>query len=443
VAAGGQVEQRLAPWSERFGWAMFDFANSSYTTVIVTVYYAVVFPKIVVGDGPEYRLGNALWSLTLSISYGLVVLTMPVLGALMDQVGHRKRFLLASTLLTAMATALLGLAGPGWIGLAMLLVIVGNYGFSIGESFVASFLPDLGPPEALGRISGFAWGLGYLGGLGSTALVLYGVVGPPRADNPLVGWAGPVTALWFLLAAVPTFVLLKDRAVPRRLPPDTSPWAAGFARVIGTFREIRRFRDLLVFLIAHTFSMAGLSIVISFAFIYGDQVIRWSEATQGQMFVVTQLTAALGALAFGWLQRPLGDKPTYLLTLVVWIGSVALIRFTPELGAALRASGSTLADEQLFLGVGAIAGLCIGSTQSAARTLVALLSPADRVGEFFGLWGMFGKFAAIVGLMALGLLQALVGLRSAIVLTGVFFLLGLVVTGLVDLDRGRAAARRG
>ncbi|MEQ1507609.1 MAG: MFS transporter, partial [Myxococcota bacterium] len=149
----------MASRSEVVGWAMYDFANSSYTTVIVTVYYAVVFPKIVVGDA---RTGNLLWSVALSISYGLVVLTLPVLGAWMDHVGHKKRFLLASTVITVVATAGLALAGPGATALAMVLVIVSNYGFSIGESFVASFLPDLGPSSLLGRISGAAWALGYV-----------------------------------------------------------------------------------------------------------------------------------------------------------------------------------------------------------------------------------------------------------------------------------------
>ncbi|MEQ1569926.1 MAG: MFS transporter [Myxococcota bacterium] len=424
--------------SERIGWAMYDFANSSYTTVIVTVYYAVVFPKVIVGDAPEYRLGNALWSVTLSLSYALVVLTLPVLGAAMDQLGgKRKWFLLASTVLTVAATAGLGFVGPGQVGLAMVLVVLGNYGFSLGESFVASFLPGLGPPELLGKISGFAWGLGYVGGLGSAAVVLFGL-GPPALDNPAARWAGPVTALWFAVASIPTFALLVDRSQPA--PVARNPVVSGFSQLVDTLRHAGKFRDLMVFLVGHTFSMAGLSIVISFAFIYGDQVIRWTPATQSAMFVTTQLTATVGALGFGWLQGRFGDKPTYLSTLVLWCLAVVLIRFTPELGAAARAAGSSWTDSQWFLGVGALAGLCIGSTQSAARTLVALLSPADRVGEFFGLWGMFGKAAAILGLMALAGLQALVGLQSAILLTGGFFFLGLVVTGFVDVARGQRAA---
>jgi UMF1 family MFS transporter len=399
-----------------------------------------VFPKVIVGDAPEYRLGNLLWSVSLSTSYALVVLTLPILGALMDHTGHRKWFLLGSTVLTVLATAGLGLAGPGAVVLAMLLVILGNYGYSVGESFIASFLPDLGTPDQLGRISGMAWGFGYIGGLGSTAVVLFGL-GAPDPGNPLARWAGPITALWFGLAAIPTFLLVRDRSRPKPLPPGKTWFTVGFTQLASTLREARRYRDLWVFLISHFFAMAGLSIVVAFAFIYGDQVIHWSPGTQAAMFVLTQLTASIGALGFGWLQGRIGDKQTYALTLVVWCLAVALIRGTPVVADLVRAVlGRPIPDAHVFLGVGVVAGLCIGATQSAARTMVALLSPPDKIGEIFGLWGMFGKLAAVLGLLSLGVLQATLGLENAIVVTGLFFGLGLVVILFVDTTRGRAAA---
>jgi len=416
---------------------MYDFANSSYTTVIVTVYYAQLFPSVIVGDD---RLGNLLWSVALSLSYGLTVITLPLLGALMDTAGRRKWFLAASTILTVAATAGLGLVGPGAVGLAMGLIVLSSYGFSVGESFIAAFLPDLGPASAWGRISGFAWGLGYIGGLGSTALVL-GALGDPVPGNTAARWAGPMTAAWFAVAAIPTFLLLRDRAVPRPQPEGSSLVRTSLAQLQRTFREARRYRDLMMFLVSYLFAMAGLSIVVSFAFIYGRQVIQWSSGTQAAMFGITQISATVGALGFGWLQGRIGDKATYALTLLVWVVSVVLIRITPTLTDLGRALVSpSLEVETVFLGVGALAGLCIGATQSASRTLVALLSPPDKVGEFFGLWGVFGKLAAIVGLLSLGVLQAQLGLQSAILVTAVFFGIGFVVVLAVDVDRGRATA---
>jgi len=440
VATTGGDPSPKAARSEVFGWAMFDFANSSYTTVIITVCYAVVFPRLIVGDGPDYRTGNLLWSVALSVANLLVVFTLPLLGAIMDQVGHRKHFLLASSVLTCVATAGLFFAGPGDVALAMGLVVLSSYGFALGESFVASFLPDLAPPEALGRISGMAWGLGYVGGLGSTALVLFGL-GPAELDNmSMQRWIGPITAAWFAIAALPTFLLLRDRSVPRG-PLERGAIRASLQQLKRTATELARYRDLATFLLSYLFAMAGLSIVISFAFIYGDQVIGWSNGTKAAMFLVTQVTATVGALGFGYLQPRLGDKPTYGLTLLVWLASVGLIWATPQVGSTLRAlTGASIGDEQVFLGVGALAGLCLGATQSSSRTLIALFSPPDKVGEFFGLWGVFGKLAAVVGLLSLGALQAWIGLQTGVLVTGLFFLVALGVLAGVDAERGRRTA---
>jgi UMF1 family MFS transporter len=160
---------------EIFGWAMFDFANSSYTTVIITVVFSVIFPRIIVGDAPDYRQGNLLWSLALSLSYLIVLLTAPVLGAISDYSASKKKFLAASTIITALFTSGLYIIEPGMIPLCMFFIIISNIGFSYSEAFVSSFLPSLGTPDELGRISGYAWGLGYFGGLASTAMVIFGL----------------------------------------------------------------------------------------------------------------------------------------------------------------------------------------------------------------------------------------------------------------------------
>ena len=416
----------LAPKKEIFGWAMFDFANSAYTTVIVTVVYSIIFPKLIVGDGPEYRQGNLYWSIALSLSYALVVLTAPVLGAVMDHAGHRKRWLAGSWLLTVVATASLYFGTPEHVYLAMFLLIVSNFGFAVGESFSASFLPELGPTDMLGKISGAAWGLGYFGGLVSTAAVLFGL-GPQTAENfENLRLVGPITAAFFFFGALPTFLLMKERAVPKPLPAGETWLTIGFSQLRGTLKALQNHRDLMIFFGSFFFAMAGLSIVISFAFIYGDQVIHWKASTQTMMFVITQITAAGGALAFGYLQARLGDLKTYGITLMVWVVTVLLIGFAVPISTALG-----LPAETFFLIVGCFAGACLGSTQSAARTVVAVMSPPDRVGECFGLWGLFGKLAAIVGLLSLGFLQSALGLENAILVCAGFFLAAFAVLQLI------------
>ncbi|WP_050436109.1 MFS transporter [Chondromyces crocatus] len=428
---------------EIFGWAMFDFANSSYTTVIITVVFSVIFPKIIVGDAPTYRQGNLFWSVALSVSYGLVVLTAPWLGALMDFRAAKKRFLLASCLVTVAATAALYWATPGRVGLAMILLIVSNYGFAVGESFAAAFLPDLGPKEALGRISGYAWGLGYLGGLVSTALVVF-TVGPQEPDNlAQLRWVGPMTAVFFLLAALPTFAFLKERGTPQALPAGESLARLGFARLRTTIRELHAFEDLVWFFGGLFFATAGLSIVISFAFIYGDQVVRWQPRSQLLMFVLTNLSAAGGAVLFGALQDRWGNLKTYRLTLLIWGLAVVGIHQTKTLAAIIgKAVGGAWAAEDVYLLVGTLAGLCLGATQSAGRTVVAVFAPASRSGELFGLWGVCGKLASIVGLLSLGLLQSALGLERAILVCGGFFFAAWLLSLKVDERRGMATARR-
>ena len=429
---------------ELLGWAMFDFANSSYTTVIITVVFCIIFPRIVVGDGPEYRLGNLLWSTSLSISYLVVLLSAPVLGAIMDYTGSKKKFLFGSYLLTVIATAALFFVGPGSIALGMFLVVLSNIGFSYSESFVSSFLPDLGPPEDLGKISGYAWSLGYFGGLISTAIVIFGLnAGVYTLENfSNLRLVGPVTGLFFLLAAIPTFLWVKERTVHRPLPVNESYFAIGINRIKKTFLDVRDYEDLVILLASFFFAYAGLSIVIAFTFIYGDQVVKWSRLTQMLMFILTQFTAAGGALLFGIIQDKWRAKQTFILTLLLWIISVSLIYGVVDVTAFLnKLTGSSLKAEHVFLVVGCIAGLGLGSTQSACRAMVGLFSPNTKSGEFFGLWSFTGRLSSIVGLMGLGLLQIIFGLQKAILVCSVFFFIAVVIVLFVDEERGRAGAR--
>jgi UMF1 family MFS transporter len=422
---------------------MFDFANSSYTTVIITVVFCIIFPKIIVGDGPEYRLGNLLWSTALSISYLIVLLSAPFFGAIMDYTASKKKFLFGSCLLTVIASAALYFVHPGNIILGMLLIILSNVGFSYSESFVSSFLPGLGPPEDLGKISGYAWGLGYFGGLISTAIVIFGLgAGVYTLENfANLRLVGPATGLFFLIAAIPTFLWVKERTLPRALPQHENYFTVAFKRLRKTFRDIRDYRDLMVLLASFFFAYAGLSIVISFAFIYGDQVVKWSGMTQILMFVITQFTAAGGALLFGIIQDKWKAKQTFILTLLIWVVAVSLIYGVSSVTAFVNSvMGASMKEEHIFLVIGSIAGLGLGSTQSACRAMVGLFSPDTKSGEFFGLWSFTSRLSAIFGLMGLGLLQTLFGLQQAVLVCSVFFFIAVVIVLFVNEERGKTVA---
>ncbi|MGQ7249503.1 MFS transporter [Halomonas sp. V046] len=438
------AERAVAPSASRreiFGWAMFDFANQAYTLLIITVVFGELFTTVIVGDRDDnFRLANLLWSLALAVSYLLVVVTGPLCGAVMDYRAEKKRFLFVSYLATVATTAMLYFVEPGYVVLGLLLIIFSNYAYSMGESFIAAFLPGLGPPEKLGGISGFGWALGYIGGLVAAGFTLT-VLGEATEDNfERIRWVGPFAAGFFLVAAIPTFAWLKERGQSQ--PVAVSFTQIAWRRVSTTLHELRHFRDLGIFLVSLLFSMAGVYIVIAFAFIYGAQVIGWDATTRNLMFIIVQLTAAAGALGFGVIQDRIGTRVTYLFTLVLWVLAILSIWATPQVTEWLNATfGLAWEAQQLFLVVGCLAGLSLGSSQSASRVLVGLFSPAQKSAEFFGFWGLANKLAGVVGIVGLGLLQAVVGLQASILLCAAFFVLAIVICLKVNEARGRQAAR--
>ena len=435
------VSRKRAPTREIVGWAMFDFANQAYTLLIITVVFGDLFTRVIVGDSPDYRLGNLLWSVALAVSYLMVVVVNPLCGAIMDYSRLRKRFLFISYLLTIAATALLWLVEPGWIALAMILIIVSNFAYAIGEAFIASFLPGLGPRRDLGWISGLGWGMGYIGGLVSTLFAL-SFLGEVSADNyDRVRWVGPFAAVFFLLAAIPTFLFVKERGRRRERPAGQGLFAIGLRRLRDTAGQLNHFRDLRQLLISIFFMMAGIYIIISFAFIYGAQVIGWDEDVRVIMFVTVQITAAIGALGFGYLQGRLGAKRTYLITLGLWLAAILAIWQTPLLASVANALfGVNWEAQYVFLFAGTLSGLSLGSSQSAGRTLVGQLTPNGKAAEFFGFWGTASKLAAVFGILGLGLLQALFGLATAIVFCLALFAVAILFVLPLNEQRGAQVA---
>ncbi|RDB42498.1 MFS transporter [Halomonas sp. DQ26W] len=420
---------------------MFDFANQAFTLLIITVVFGELFTTVIVGDREDgFRLANLLWSLALAVSYLLVVITGPLCGAVMDYHAAKKRFLFVSYLATVAATAMLYFVQPGYVVLGLLLIVVSNYAYSMGESFIAAFLPDLGPPEDMGKISGFGWALGYVGGLFAAGFTLL-VLGEATADNfERIRWVGPFAAGFFLVTAIPTFLWVKERGTPQ--PPGKAYHQIAWERVARTLHELRHFRDLGLFLVSLLFSMAGVYIIIAFAFIYGAQVIGWDEATRNIMFIIVQITAAAGALGFGFIQDRIGTKLTYLFTLTLWVAAIFAIWATPEVTAFLNASlGLEWEAQHLFLVVGCLAGLSLGSSQSASRALVGLFSPTRKAAEFFGFWGLANKFAGVMGIIGLGLLQSVVGLQASILLCAALFITAILICLAVNQARGQQAAR--
>ncbi len=405
---------------EIFGWSCFDFANSAFTTIIITVVYAVYFTEVVAGGDAK---AAGWWGTVLAVSQLIVLAVAPLLGALADVTARKKAFLMATAVSCALATIGLYFAGAGDLWLALGLVLVANVAFSLGENLCAAFLPEISTPGNAGRISSYGWSFGYLGGLLSLVLALVII----RSGDGRVPWTFVMTGVFFLLASLPTWLLLRERARPRPKPAGVSWIALGWGQLAQMRRELPKHRTLLIFFGAMTLFLAGLTAVVAFAAVYATAVLGMTQGEIIGLFVVLQLAGVAGAYGFGVLQDRIGAKPALIISLLLWIIVCGW------------AAVCTTKTEFYFIGV--LAGAAMGSLQSSGRAVVAALTPAGRGGEFFGYWGFFGKLAAVIGQPVFGWVAASAGFRTAILVNAGFFLAGLLIVLSLSLKPGSRLAK--
>ena len=420
-------EQEIRPL-EIWAWAMYDFANSGYTTVVLTAVFNAYFVAVVAGNAPWATFA---WTAALSFSYALVILTAPVIGAYADLRANKKRLLLFTTVGCVLGTAALALAGPGDLAIAVLCVVVSNFFFATGCDLIAAFLPELARGRNLGKVSGWGWSLGYVGGLVTLGACLAYVSWAQAAGHTAAQFVPVtmlITAALFALASLPTFALLRERALPQPLNAEASLVRAAFARLADTLRHAARYQDLRRFLLCIVFYQAGVQTVITLAAIYAAQAMGFNTRDTLVLVLVVNVTAALGAFFFGNVQDRLGHVRTIAITLAGWIATV-LIAWSADTRA-------------LFWIAANLAGLCLGASQSAGRALVGYLSPKTRRAEFFGLWGLATNLSSILGPITYGAVSWISqgNHRLAMLITGVFFVLGLLILHGVDAGRGRRAA---
>lgn len=391
---------------EIFGWCCFDFANSAFTTIIITVVYAVYFANVVAAGDPR---AEGWWGTALSASQVVVLLLSPLIGALADVTARKKRLLLATALLCSVGTALLYVVGPGQVALALGLVILANIAFSLSENICAAFLPEISTPANVGRISGYGWSFGYFGGLLSLVLALVII----QSGEGRASWTFLMTGVFFLGASIPTLVLLRERAVPAVLAPGETILSRGWSQLRQMRAELPQHRTLAIFFIALTLYLSGLMAVVGFAALYATKVIGMEQAEVIQLFILLQIAGVAGAFGFGVLQDRVSAKLALSLSIVLWIGVCAWAYVCTS-------------KVQFYL-VGALAGVGMGALQSSSRAVVASLTPPGRAGEFFGYWGFFGKLAGVIGPLIFGWIATWADYRTAILSTAAFFLAGLVV----------------
>ncbi|TFZ08684.1 MFS transporter [Ramlibacter humi] len=414
---------------EVFGWAMYDFANSGYTTVVITAVFAAYFVGGVAGKAPWATFA---WTLALSVSYAIVMFTMPSLGAYADLRAAKKRMLAVVTAGCVASTAALAFAGPGSVALAMLLIVVSNTFYSYGESLTAAFLPELARPESMGKVSGWGWGFGYFGGMLALGLCLGYVIwaqGRGIPANRFVPVTMVLTAVIYGLASMATFKLLRERAEPNPQMLRQGGVRASLAQLRQTFSQARRYGDFMWLMACAVFYQGGVAVAVALAAIYAEQVIGFQQQETMVLVFVLNLAAAGGAFAWGYLQDRIGHKLALGSTLVGWVVTCVIAAVSTTKGQFWWAAG--------------IAGLCMGSSQSAGRAMAAMFAPKRQSAEFFGLWTFAIRLASILGPLTYGAITWATGgdQRTAILSTTALFIAGLVLLLKVDVARGRAAAQ--
>jgi UMF1 family MFS transporter len=407
---------------------MYDFANSGYTTVVITAVFSAYFVGSV-AQGASWA--TLAWTVALSVSYALVMLSMPLIGAWGDRHAAKKRLLAVTTLGCVLGTLALGWVGPGDVVLGMVLIVVSNTFYTVGESLIAAFLPELATAPGMGRVSGWGWALGYVGGMLCLGLCLaYVLQAQARGDaaSAFVPVTMVMTALFYGVASLFTFALLRERAVPsiHTSEADATARTGQWQRLRRSLRALQDYPELSRLLACIVAYQAGVAVAITLAAIYAEQVMGFQPQETMVLIFALNLAATVGAVALGHAQDRWGHQRTLAVTLVGWMLTCAIV--------ALAHS------KAVFWGAAVLAGLCLGSSQSAGRAMAGLLTPPAKTAEFFGLWSFAVRAASIVGPLLYGLITWLTGgnQRLAIGATAGLFLLGLWWLWPLDMARGRA-----
>lgn len=422
--------------SKIFVWTLYDFANTSYSIVVVTFIFAVYFKNVIADKQP---VGDLFWSIGISISMLITGFIAPILGAISDYSAGRKRFLLFFTLMCIIPTALLYFSGKGDIYFALILFIIANIGFEAGLVFYDSYLPDITSIKNYGRVSGYGFAMGYFGSLVILAISL------PFIQQELIKETFPLSAAFFLIFSIPLFIFLKDTR--KDVSREKSFIKIGIDRVYSTVTHLKNYRNLALFLLAFFFYIEGVNTVIFFSGNYASTTLNFTMEELILFFIIVQTTAILGSILFGIISDSIGQKKAITISLIIWIGTVIIAYYTSSEQNFLVNYFAELFDLtpsdvmiKSFYFVGLLAGSVMGATQSTSRSLMSRLTPEDKKTEFFGFYSLFGKSSAIVGPLVFGFVSYMSGdQRFAILSVALFFIIGLVILKFVNENPGKVS----
>lgn len=418
--------------AQRFSWVLYDWANSGFVLILLGPLFSPYFietllPKQTLGDGRaasglvlfgQYMPGSAVWALLTSIVALLITLTAPPLGALADMRGWTKRLFLTTACAGAFIGSLCALLGEGaWI-LGAAIYILGAWLLETSCSFYNAFLPAIEEPERQGRLSGYGFGLGYVGG--AVALVVaYFVIHQQLGFSFETALA--FGSIWWIVFAIPAFVTLREFKQPEPDAPTSRLIASSFSRVLDTLRNVRKYRMLFLFLVAFLLFNNGITTAIYLAAPFASDVLNLNASQQIASFLLVQMVAMVGAFGFGHLSDRIGQRNTIVITLVIWCVAVSLTMLVQSYAQ--------------YLWVAGLIGVVLGGSQSASRTLLAKLAPEEIRNEAFGLFALSGRAVSIFGPLAYAGAAWAFGARYGVAAVLPFFVVGLVLMLLVKEPR--------
>lgn len=400
---------------EVVSWAAFDFANSGYTTVVLTAVFNAYFVSVIC-QGADWA--TLLWTMTIAVSNVLAIVLMPLIGAAADLKANKKWWVVLMNLLCVGGTLGLYWTGEGTIVWAILMVIVSNFAYNVGETINSAFLPELARSDALGKVSGWGWSLGYCGGLLTLGISLFIVLtmqAQGASASDYVPYTMLVTAAVFLIATLPLIIYLKERARPQTQAKFWDLAKQSGALLLETLRSLPSHRNFAWLVASGLMFQAGIAVVITLSAIYAEQAMGFTADEVIFMVLVVNITAAIGAFVFGYVEDRIGHKLALIVTLLIWIAMIAV---------------AYVAETKFMFWIAAnLAGIAMGSCQSAGRALVGVLAPKDKSAAFYSFWNMALWIANILGPMTYGVMTWVSNNdhRFAMLVTGCYFVIGLVL----------------
>ena len=430
---------------ERLAWYLYDFGNSAYAAVVLLAVYSAYFQGAIVGGAA----GSRLWGLAVGIAMLVVAITSPVLGAIADYSGAKKKFLAFYTAMTCLFTAALFFAEPGRVAIGMIFFILAEIGYRSAQVFYNGLLPEIAAPEEMGRVSGNGWAIGNVGGILSLILVLPLIVlqqqGVIRLEGTLVvRLTLVITAVFFAIAAIPIFIWLPERAQGRPLPPGENYLSVAIKQLRHTIRTAGRFKEFLKFMLAFLIYNDGVIMALNFAAIIGAVLFGLDQQGLIIFIIIVHVANVFGAYIFGVWMDKIGGKGSLMISILMMIVTVIWLYFNQT--------------QNGFFMIGVLAGVAMAGLQSVSRSMVAVFSPPGQGAEFYGFFAVAGRTSSFIGPTIYGIVayraalwyqangQTAVlaeqsGQRMAILSIAIFFVVGLILLSFVNEKRARAAVR--